>query len=202
MSMTMLSIIKCFLKTQTTCINIKLSQHIRSGAILWAANLQTIKPKCNLSLKDHSSHILNKLTNSTTKRWTLLSSAKSWSWLRWPRSEPLDSSLLHRAGLMTSNLQSCLSNSKTCHRVWLLRLIRLKINIVLMVTWEVIRISNNITTSCRLSNRLNWSLCRIKLCKRIHNTKAKCQTRLSLCNTLTCICSRTQALLYNKQIKV
>ena len=103
---------------------------------------------------------------------------------------------------MTSNLLSCLSNSKTCHRVWLLRLIRLKINIVLMATWEVIRISSNITTSCRLSNRLNWSLCRIKLCKRIHNTKAKCQTRLSLCNTLTCICSRTQALRYNKQIKV
>ena len=83
MSMTMLSIIKCFMKTQTTCTNIKPSRtfnsnrHIHSGAILWAANLPTIKPKCNPSQKDHSSHILNKLTNNTTKRWTLLSSAKS-----------------------------------------------------------------------------------------------------------------------------
>ena len=86
MSMTMLSTIKCFLKTPTICTSnsikynktsINSNRHFLTVAIPWAFNLTTIKWKFNPSLKGHSSHILNRLTNNITKRWILLSSAKS-----------------------------------------------------------------------------------------------------------------------------
>ena len=181
MSMTKHSIVRCSTQTQATCTNNNISLNrtfmsnhlIQIEAIQSAANLAANNWKRNPSQKDRSSLIRNKLTNNTTKKWTLLSSVKSWSWPRWLKSEPWDSSSSHRAELMTSDSQIFLSNSRTCLRECPLLPIRLKINIVQMGTWEVIRTSSSTTTSCRLSNRRNWSLCRIKLCKNSNNTKAK-----------------------------
>ena len=77
--MTMLSIIRCFTKTPTTCTNNNISLNrtfisnrlIQTGAIQWAVSLATNNWKRSPSPKDHSSLIRNKLTNNTTKRWIL-----------------------------------------------------------------------------------------------------------------------------------
>ena len=182
MNMTTNSIAKCSSETQTACtsnsinpnrtfINNRLTHseaiHIKT---LMANSTMTFRGwtrcKCNPSPKDHSSLIHNKLINNTTKKWTLLSKGKNWSWPKWRRSELYDSSSLLREELTTSDWQICLNNSiewwirsRACRKAWFCRPIRLKINTVQKGIWEATRTlslillnTSNIITSCHLSN--------------------------------------------------